>query len=323
MFMLQRGPKPGQGFLVLSDPSLFEDVLTFDDIYGNPQTPNMSVTKTIFQVSEEQLEEYEDTAIKQLRRLLLRQSGNLANDIADKVGPYLQRYLGEEGVMDLQDLGTAVFWPMTQALFGEDVNRETCPHMRGAFDKIDNEFGKALKGRKVPLVEEGVAEARVVFENLIDQAKGGGEGGQCPAGGKAKGGKTMGPLLEFYDGLSGGKDKELTGKFATAAWWGGQGNTIPATVWTFGLILANEEARRRAYEEVDQQFADQPDEKGNYDFDRLEYLSASLREALRLKTYSIAWRLVKKDHVMTSSSGNTYAIKKGTLVGKRRGGWGG
>ena len=47
----------------------------------------------------------------------------------------------------------------------------------------------------------------------------------------------MGPVLGFYDNLVAAPaaphdpaHDTLVAKFGTAAWWGGQGNTLPATV---------------------------------------------------------------------------------------------
>ena len=54
LFVVDRGN--GYKYAVLSDVEMYEDVLTFDKIFGNPQTPNMSVNKNIFQIPEDQLE---------------------------------------------------------------------------------------------------------------------------------------------------------------------------------------------------------------------------------------------------------------------------
>ena len=64
--------------------------------------------------------------------------------------------------------------------------------------------------------------------------------GKCP----------VGPILGMYDRLLGDQQQDLTSQFATSAWWGGQGNTVPATMWTFGMILNNPEWKKLAYQEV-------------------------------------------------------------------------
>ena len=51
--------------------------------------------------------------------------------------------MGEEGTMDLRDLGEAIFWPMTEALFGEGSSKANAPHLFKAFEDIDNSFGKS------------------------------------------------------------------------------------------------------------------------------------------------------------------------------------
>lgn len=209
--------------------------------------------------------------------------------------------LGDSGEMDLRDLGVAIFWPMTEALFGEKAGIDSAPFLYQAFEDIDNKFGVALKGRKVVQVEQGVTKAYNQFSSMITEAKNGG----CP----------VGPLIDYYDNVTNSEHPDLTAKFATAAWWGGQGNTLPSTVWAFGNILANPEAKRRAYEEVDSTFAGQPNAEGHYDYDTIPYLTAALKETLRLCTYSIAWRHVQQDTTLTAKSGNTYKLNKGSLVG--------
>ena len=109
-------------------------------------------------------------------------------------------------------IGECVFWPMTEALFGEGLTKETCPHMFKAFEDIDDNFGKALRGKPVKVVEEGVAYAKAVYEKMIRA-------------------DNKGPLLEFYSDLMDGIDPVNTAKFATSAWWGGQVSSKHAAVY--------------------------------------------------------------------------------------------
>ena len=46
-------------------------------------------------------------------------------------------------------------------------------------------------------------------------------------------------MIDYYDDVTKHEDPALTAKLATAAWWGGQGNTLPSTVWTFGQCGAS------------------------------------------------------------------------------------
>mmetsp|Transcript_11663 Transcript_11663/g.15110 ORF Transcript_11663/g.15110 Transcript_11663/m.15110 type:complete len:484 (+) Transcript_11663:79-1530(+) len=298
-FTVDRGR--GYQYIVPTDVSLYEDILTFDDIFGNPVTPNMSVNKNIFQIPSDQLDRHEQNAIGGLRKYLLNNNAGLADIIAAKLETYMKEVMGESGTMDLRDLGVAIFWPMTEALFGEKANINHAPFLYKAFDDIDAYFGKALKGVEVPEVKEGVTKAYNQFSSMIKESNTGG----CP----------VGPLIKYYDQATKSEDPDLTAKFATAAWWGGQGNTLPSTVWTFGRILGDPEVKRKCYEEVDTTFANQPAADGHYDYDTIPYLTAALKETLRMTTYSIAWRHVQKDTTLTASSGKTYNFKKGQLVG--------
>lgn len=300
LFVVDRGN--GYKYAVISDVSMFEDVLTFDELFGNPITENMSVNKTIFQIPSDQLKRHEQNAISGLRRFLLNHNKEMADQIAHRLVTYMKDVLGEEGEMDLRKLGAAIFWPMTQVLFGEKANRKDAPWMLKAFEDIDNSFGKALRGHKVPEVQAGVSKAYQHFSSMIKEAKNGG----CP----------VGPIIDYYDNVTNHEDPDLTAKFATAAWWGGKGNTLPSTVWTFGMILANPEAKKKAYEEVDTTFADQPGPDGKFDYEKIPYLTAALKEALRLNTYSIAWRQLQKDATIYSQkTGKRYKLPKNMLVG--------
>ena len=301
LFLLQRSA--AQKFIVVSDPGMFEDVLTFDDIFGNPVTPNMSVNKNVFKIPVEQLEKYEQKAIGGLRSYILNNNNLLADDIVKILEQQLGRTMGESGVMDLRDFGTRLFWPMTEGLFGNGASEEKAPYLKECFDKIDSNFGLALRAKRVPVLEESVDKAYKNFASMLSEARKGG----CP----------IGPVMEYYDKATDRVDPALTAKFSTAAWWGGQGNSLPSTVWTFGMVLADPRTKKLAYDEVDNgPFKNQPDKDGHFDYDTIPFLTAALKETLRMKTYSIAWRLVQKDCTVTSKrTGKQYKLNKGDLVG--------
>eukprot|EP00658_Telonema_sp_P-2_P033287 TRINITY_DN24462_c0_g2_i2.p1 TRINITY_DN24462_c0_g2~~TRINITY_DN24462_c0_g2_i2.p1 ORF type:complete len:460 (+),score=109.29 TRINITY_DN24462_c0_g2_i2:147-1526(+) len=296
MFLLQKSTR--ESYVVLTDPTLFEDVLSDETLFGNPITPNMSVNRLVFGIPASKLDEHENNAVKQLRRLMIHHDQQLASVIADRLQQYMDAHLSEEGECDLRDLGTAVFWPMTQALFGDEATLDKAPKLLKAFEDIDSNFGAALRGKQITAVKEGVQECNRVFGKMVDSAS-----PSCP----------LAPIPQFYSDLTGG-DAELVTKFSTSAWWGGQGNTLPATIWTFGLLLADPKFKQAAYDEVDAAFSGSPDSNGIYDFGNLEFLTACLKETLRLKTYSIAWRSVQRDTVLEAGSGKRYTLVKGQLV---------
>ena len=64
-------------------------------------------------------------------------------------------------------IGECVFWPMTEALFGAGATKESCPHMFKAFEDIDDNFGKALRGKPIKEVQEGVESANKVYEGMV------------------------------------------------------------------------------------------------------------------------------------------------------------
>jgi cytochrome P450 len=301
MFFVER---KGFRYLVVCDDTLFEDILTFDRDFGTPQSANMQVNANIFGIDRGVLDASEKTIIQKLRRFLLNNNHSLANTIAYGLVDYLNEYLGDSGEIDLRELGEAVFWPMTTALFGQAASRKNAPGLLADFETIDTLFGKALSGKKVPEVEASVSASSQVFLKSYHESKE--SPTKCP----------MPPLLSFYeDALDGNGGDEAIAQFATAAWWGGQGNTIPSTVWTFGLLLADTTCKQKAYEEVDSYFQHQPASDGSFDFEQLEYLTAALKEALRVKTYSVAWRTAQRDVELTSKNGTRYSVEAGTLIG--------
>jgi len=300
-FRLKRNER--QNFIVITDVDMYEDVLTFDEDFGNPVTPNMSVNKNVFKIPVEQLEKYEQKAIGGLRQFILSNNDKLADEVVRILDKYLDKKMGDSGVMDLREFGTNIFWPMTTALFGEGASVENAPYLKQCFDDIDGSFGLALQGKKVDKVEKGVEKAYTNFSRMIAEARKGG----CP----------IGPVIDYYDRATDRVDPNLTAKFATAAWWGGQGNTLPSTVWTFGMVLADPRTKKIAYDEVDNgPFRNQPNANGEFDYETIPYLTAALKETLRMKTYSIAWRLVQRDCSLRSKvTGQSYKFKKGDLIG--------
>eukprot|EP01065_Artemidia_motanka_P029909 TRINITY_DN35973_c0_g1_i1.p1 TRINITY_DN35973_c0_g1~~TRINITY_DN35973_c0_g1_i1.p1 ORF type:complete len:493 (+),score=188.47 TRINITY_DN35973_c0_g1_i1:58-1479(+) len=297
-FFLQRGKMQ---YVVINDPQMVEAALGDEARFGDPVTANMSVNKNVFGVPAATLAAHETRVMKKLRGFLIRNKVPLANQIADHLKSYMGDKIGESKVMDLRDLGEAIFWPMTRALFGDHAVESVEPGLYDAWYKIDSLFGKALKGHVVPEVKDSVELARRNFLTAIEGQSG------CP----------MGPVLRFYNGEVGaanGGDADAAARLSTAAWWGGLGNTWPSTVWTFGHILADPQCRAKAYKEVDEVFADQPDAKGNYDFEKLNFLTSCLNEVLRMKTYSVAWRTVKEDLTLESEAGRQWRFPRGTLV---------
>lgn len=148
LFVLRKSAR--EQYVVLSDSTLFEDVLSDERLFGNPITPNMSVNKLVFGIPETKLEQHENAAVKKLRRLLIHHDEQLASGIADKLQQYMEAHLGDAGECDLRELGTAVFWPMTEALFGAEATREKAPNLLKAFEDIDSNFGAALRGKQIP-----------------------------------------------------------------------------------------------------------------------------------------------------------------------------
>jgi len=302
-FMLERSAK--NRFVVLSDVEMYEDVLTFDSDFGNPITPNMSVNKNVFQIPVEQLEKYEQKGITALRKYIISNNDHLADEVADAFIKRMNESLGESGEIDLRDFGTNIFWPMTEALFGEGSSKENAPYLKECFDVIDSNLGLALKGKVVEPVVKSVNKAYHNFAEMIADSK---KPGGCP----------VGKIAMLYDEVTEHSDTSLAAKLSTAAWWGGQGNTLPSTVWTFGNILANPEIKRKVYEEVDNgPFRNEPSKGPNkFDYETIPYLTAALKETLRLKTYSIAWRLVQRDCSLYSPAAKqTFIFKKGDLIG--------
>jgi cytochrome P450 len=328
----------GTRSIYTGDPVLFDEILGDEDAFGDPFTPNMSVNHKVFGLPMDVLEKHERDAVRELRRLLLQHDATLASSIGSKMLDGMRSELGDSGEMDLRQFGELVFWPMTEALFGPGATKEKAPSLYADFNAIDDNFGAALRGKQIPAVQAGVSSANAVFEGMVRGRD------QCP----------MAPLTQFYHGLLGDKggadDDEArtraTAQLSTSAWWGGQGNTLPSTIWTMGLVLNDPAARAAAYAEVDRVFspggpgatqgavpggtredagagsgagagagAGEGEGEGAFLISNLEFLTAAFKETLRLKTYSVAWRAVRKATTVTSGSGATYELRQGDTVG--------
>lgn len=272
-------------YLVVHDVSMYEDILTFDDTFGTPVADNMQVNKHIFQIDSKQLKKHEQKTVSELRKYLLKDANSLATAISDLVSTYIDQEMENSGQLDIRDFAETIFWPMTQGLIGKEANKQKCPHLLNDFYDIDDKFGVALKGRDVPEVKQGVSSASSTFFDILRKQK------------------SMGPMAKFYHDVTNQESFELTSKFCTAGWWGGQGNTIPSFVWTLYFILSTPSVLSQV-------------RKLKSNAPKLtEYLTQCFKETLRLTTYSIAWRTVKKDNTLESKSGKKFFIKKGTQIG--------
>lgn len=298
-FMLRRSAKVE--YVIVNDPWMIEKVL--DDktgaSFGSPAA--LPVNHNVFGISMDILDKHESRVVQSLRGFLIKAKDGLVTRIATEMKSFMLERIGDENVMDLRELGEAIFWPMTQALFGDHATEKVQPGLYKAWETIDGQFGKAVKGHPIPEVHRAVDMAAANFkEAIVGESR-------CP----------MGPALKFYNdevGEPNGGSADAAARLSVAAWWGGLGNTWPSTVWTFGEILRNPDLKRRAYEEVDKKFSEQPDADGNYDVEELPFLTACLLEMLRMRTYSIAWRQAQQDAVLESESGKKYSIKAGALI---------
>jgi len=168
----------------------------------------MPTNHNVFGISKPDLKEHEATAIKTLKVEVKRNDAMLASKIGLELTTYMRDHMGAEGECDLRDLGVAVFWPMTVALFGEGASIETHPGLYKCFDEIDTHFPKvtctatppptrcvgteqprrrgfafpfqALRGKKVPQVLDNVATANTVFREMLDRHHA--APSQCPIG---------------------------------------------------------------------------------------------------------------------------------------------
>ena len=193
LFYLQRGK--GFKYIVVSDVSIYEDVLTFEDVFGTPQSDVMPVQQNVFQITPEETKIARNKVPGELRKFLLHNALPLATKISENVGDYVKKEMNPSiskvddisGVMDIRDFGEVIFWPMTEALLGPKTSKSAAPSLYKTFEDIDNSFGKALRGKVVPEVRDGVRAANQLFAEAVEASKKDPVG--CP----------MAPLTGFYD----------------------------------------------------------------------------------------------------------------------------
>ena len=256
---------------VVVDRSLWEDVLTEDDRFGNPVTENMSVNARVFGVPPGVLAVHESAVIRELRKVILRGADEMTALVVRSFEGLTESALGSSATVDVRDLGELVFWAMTDALFGAPQAEH--PRMYDHFEVIDNNLGKVLSGKRVPEVEAAVTAAAKVFES------------------------ASAPVVDTYKRLV---SAEAAPRFAAAAWWGAQGNSVPGSAWTFAMALSDAAIRERLFKESHTSSTD--------------FATACFKETLRLKTYSIAWRTSQFRQAL-SVKNRSYTIEKGELLG--------
>lgn len=102
-------------------------------------------------------------------------------------------------------------------------------------------------------------------------------------------------------------------RFVFSIYWASQGNTIPGTFWML-LLIANDP---RVLAKVTKEVREHPEfskATTHFDTNDLPYLTACMKETLRLKVANVTHRKVTKQLVVQDSDGNKFTIPKGDTV---------
>jgi cytochrome P450 len=211
---------------------------------------------------------------------------------------------GSTGERDLWEVAMMTFVPVVQHLFGEETFRtEMCPHAAQTLWDYDEDFKKVANGMPrsmYPQMEEKAKELTQIFGDSIE--KGNHLSDACP---------VMKARLEIMnDPKHETVSIDKKARFMFSVYWASQGNTIPGTFWLLALVLGDPAIRAKAEKEAREQFVP----GGTFDTSELPYITACVKETLRLKVANITHRSMTKDVDVTLSTGEMYRIPKGQTV---------
>lgn len=282
--------KDGRRELVTLDTTLYEEVLANDNVYGTPgEAEHMKISQQIFGMPDETMAKHLHHFAGGVKRL----NQDTAEDVvAPEIARRMEADLAtwpSEGEYDIQMFSDVVFWGMVETLFGPVASKKINPTLPDKFVKIDDKLFKVLRsGKPDPEVRAGVDVLVDLFLHGIDD------------------GTANGPLVKMYSDILEGEahQKEDAARMCVTAWWGGLGNTLPNTINTLAYILGTPGVKENAVLAVDGE--------GEFGADGgKRYLTACLREALRLCAPTTANRTVKQTHEVIAQSGKRYRLEQG------------
>jgi len=284
--------KDGRRELVPSDPSIFEEILNNDPVYGTPgEAENMHISQVIFSMPEDTMAKHLHHFANGVKRTFQEVGEAKGEEIADKMREVFSTWPAE-GEAHIDEFGDVLFWAMIEVLFGPVASKQISPHLPGEFEKIDAHLFKMLRSGKVdPQVKKDIDSIVKIFEAGIEN------------------GTATGPVVSLYRDIMQGEPNQNpdAARMAVTAWWGGLGNTLPNGMNTWAYMLGNPEIKATAVAAARGE--------GEFGSDKgKRYITACLKDSLRLCVSGGANRTVKQTHEMTCASGKTYKIEKGTTI---------
>lgn len=284
--------KDGRRELVPVDESFYVEVLGDDAVYGTPgEAENMQISQTIFNMPKDTMANHLHHFADGIKKLNQETGAEVSAEIARKMEAVLASW-PDEGEYHLDEFGDVIFWAMIETLFGSFASKQANANLPGEFEKIDAHLFKMLRSGQVdPKVAEDLNGVVGIFERAM------------------KDGTGMGPVPALYHSILEGEPNQFpdAARMSVTAWWGGLGNTLPNTTNTLAYILGHPSVRAEATAAARGQ--------GSYGSDAgKRYITACLKDSLRLCVAGGANRTVKVAHELTAKSGKTYKIDKGTTI---------
>lgn len=251
----------------------------------------MHISQIIFGMPPETMDRHLLDFANGVKRKFQEVGPDAAAAIAKKMREVLSTWPAE-GEAHIDEFGEVLFWAMIEVLFGPVASKKVTPNLPQEFEKIDDHLFVMLRSGKVePKVRKDIDAVVKIFEDGIHA------------------GLADGPVVQLYrDIMEGEKNQNAdAARMAVTAWWGGLGNTLPNGMNTFAYILGTPAAKAIAV----------PAARGEGEFGSdmgKRYLTACLKDSLRLCVSGGANRTVKQTHDITCKSGNTYTLEKGTTI---------
>jgi len=258
-----------------------------------------------FGINRDLAKDYNTRGLDATRKALKQSKAKGMNDIVGR--GILEQFegFGDSGQVPLYDFAWLTFWPVNAAMFGEDtVAPDVCPHIREDLEMYNSKFELVANGMPrnlYPEMEKAAQHMSNHFGSMI--GKGNATGDSCP---------ILKARVEAIDPTDSRFTNNDKGRFVMSVFWAAQANTIPGTAWALAHALADPVIKAKCMLEARESNFMEGD--SHFNVKVLPYISAVVKEVLRMKVANITHRKAQMTFGLKSVNGKTYRIPKGDTM---------
>ena len=212
---------------IVTDPSLYH-IIFFPD--NKHITSNQEALGAHwFGIDKTLIERHQTTSLAEVRRALKQsKSRALNNHVGAGILAQMRRDFGDAGTADLMSFAELTFWPVNEAMWGEEVvSARVCPHLKDELANFNADFEKVANGMPRKAFPEMERAAQAITSHFDAKITAGFDEAKCP---------ILTARLKPME-----NDPDLTNaqkaRAVMSIYWAAQANTLPATFWALSYVL--------------------------------------------------------------------------------------